>query len=582
MPTGGGKSLCYQVPAARPRGHRGRRLAAHRPHAGPGRRPDDARRAGRVPQLHAGPGRAPARVEDAFVAGELDLLYLAPEALRGDGRPAAARPRPDLAVRDRRGALRRPVGPRLPARLPRRCPMLHERWPDVPRIALTATATDARPAPRSPQRLDLAAARALRRQLRPAQHPVPGRRPRTSPRRQLLELLRTEHPGDAGHRLLPVARVGGEDRRVPRRRRGSRPCRTTRASTRAPRLANQQRFLREDGVVMVATIAFGMGIDKPDVRFVAHLDLPKSVEGYYQETGRAGRDGLPSTAWLAYGLADVVQQRRMIDTSDGDLAHRRVARPRTWTRCSRCARPRPAAACSCSPTSASRATPCGNCDTCLSPPETWDGTVAAQKLLSHRAAAAARARPGLRGRAVHRHPARADHAQGHPAPPRRAERLRHRRRAVGGGVARRRAAAARPGRCSRVQGEYGTLVAHRGERGRAARASAEVRLRREPPGRAGRAARARRPGRRRRPARPTRRPVFERLRAWRAAAAKEQGVPAYVIFHDATLRADRPRACPAAPRSSARVSGVGETKLAAYGEQRPRRAAADDEVGATA
>src|SRR6201999_803452 len=149
----------------------------------------------------------------------------------------------------------------------------------------------------------------------------------------------------------------------------------------ATRASAQSRFLREDGLVIVATIAFGMGIDKPDVRFVAHLDLPKSVEGYYQETGRAGRDGLPSTAWLAYGLQDVVQQRRMIDTSEGDRAHR-----------IRLSQHLDAMLALCETLQCRRvqllkyfgetSSACGNCDTCLNPPEAWDGTMPAQKLLS--------------------------------------------------------------------------------------------------------------------------------------------------------------------------------------------------------
>ena len=148
------------------------------------------------------------------------------------------------------------------------------------------------------------------------------------------------------------------------------------------RAVNQSRFLREDGLIMVATIAFGMGIDKPDVRFVAHLDLPRSVEGYYQETGRAGRDGAPATAWLAYGLADVVQQRRMIDDSDGDLAHRRRLVAHLDAMLALCE----TAGCRRRQMLAyfgeTGADACGNCDTCLAPPSVWDGTVAAQKLLS--------------------------------------------------------------------------------------------------------------------------------------------------------------------------------------------------------
>ncbi len=197
---------------------------------------------------------------------------------------------------------------------------LHERWPAVPRIALTATATKA-------TRAEIAS----RLKLEDARHFVASFdrpniqyriEPKAEPSRQLLQFIRNEHPAQAGIvYCLSRASVEKTADFLNRNRVTALPYHAgLDAGTRA---ANQARFLREDGLIMVATIAFGMGIDKPDVRFVAHLDLPRSVEGYYQETGRAGRDGLPSTAWLAYGLQDVVQLRKLIDSSAGDLAHRR-------------------------------------------------------------------------------------------------------------------------------------------------------------------------------------------------------------------------------------------------------------------
>src|SRR5690606_26749382 len=259
-----------------------------------------------------------------------------------------------------------------------RLTVLHERWSDIPCHALTATASYANRRART-ERLGLTQARHFVADFdRPnIQYRIV---PKDNPRAQLLALLRTEHAGDAGI-VYCLSRASVEQTAEFLTTQGIEALPYHAGLDRRVRAANQSRFLREDGLVMVATIAFGMGIDKPDVRFVAHLDLPKSVEGYYQETGRAGRDGLPSTAWLAYGLADVVQQRRMIDTSEGDAAHKR-----------RLSQHLDAMLALCETVECRRvqllayfgqtAAPCGNCDTCLSPPETWDGTVAAQKLLS--------------------------------------------------------------------------------------------------------------------------------------------------------------------------------------------------------
>ena len=313
---------------------------------------------------------------------------------------------------------------------------------------------------------------------------------------------------------------------------------------------------------MVATIAFGMGIDKPDVRFVAHLDLPKSVEGYYQETGRAGRDGLPSTAWLAYGLQDVVQQRKMIDTSEGDLAHRRRLSAHLDAMLALCE----TVQCRRSQLLAyfgQHGDSCGNCDTCLTPPESWDGTIAAQKLLS----------------TVYR----LQHERGQKFGAgqlidillgKETEKIKqfwHDELTVFGigtelkdsewrGVVRQLLAQ----RLLTVEGDYGTLVLTE-ESGDVLGRRREVMMRREPE-RVGRASKS--SGSKKKAAvdlSPEATPIFERLRAWRAGVAKEQGVPAYVIFHDATLR-QIATDLPSTLAELGTISGVGENKLAKYGE----------------
>ncbi|HNP16434.1 MAG TPA: RQC domain-containing protein, partial [Terrimesophilobacter sp.] len=328
------------------------------------------------------------------------------------------------------------------------------------------------------------------------------------------------------------------------------------------RAANQARFLREDGMVMVATIAFGMGIDKPDVRFVAHLDLPKSVEGYYQETGRAGRDGLPSTAWLAYGLQDVMQQRRMIEQSEGDLAHRR-----------RLSAHLDAMLALCETVQCRRmqllayfgetSTACGNCDTCLNPPESWDGTIPAQKLLSTivRLQRERNQKFGA-GHLI-------DILLGRQTP--RVDQYGHDDLSTFGigtdlsemewrGVVRQLLA---QGLLAVNSDGFGTLVITESSAG-VLDGSRRVALRREPERTTTRSARKTRSAAAELPE--TLQPVFEALRAWRAAAAKEQGVPAYVIFHDATLRELATRH-PSSIEELGTVTGVGESKLAKYGDQ---------------
>jgi ATP-dependent DNA helicase RecQ len=558
MPTGGGKSLCYQIPALVREG------------VGVVISPLIALMQDQVDALTALGVRAGflnstqqsserRRIESAFLAGELDLLYLAPERLRVESTGSLLdRGTISLFAIDEAHCVAqwghdfRPDYLALSA--------LHQRWPTVPRIALTATATKATHAEIA-SRLNLADARHFVASFdRPnIQYRIVAK---DDPKRQLLELLRSEHAGDAGI-VYCLSRASVEKTAEFLVQNGIEALPYHAGLDADTRARNQARFLREDGLVMVATIAFGMGIDKPDVRFVAHLDLPKSVEGYYQETGRAGRDGLASTAWLAYGLADVVQQRKLIDGSEGDGPHRRRLTAHLDAMLALCE----TVECRRGQLLAyfgQHATACGNCDTCLSPPETWDGTIAAQKLLStvfrldrerHQKFGAGQVIDILLGKTTPKviqfgHESLTVFGIGTEL-----------RESEWRGVARQLLAQS----LLAVEGDYGTLVLTDFS-GEVLSQQRQVLLRREPE-RTAPIAKATKP-RRAAPADlpDVAVPVFEQLRAWRAATAKEQGVPAYVIFHDATLRQIATQA-PSTLAELGTVSGVGEAKLARYGQQ---------------
>ncbi|MEI4278958.1 DNA helicase RecQ [Klenkia terrae] len=557
MPTGGGKSLCYQVPALL---REGVGVVVSPLIALMQDQVDALTALGvRAGFLNSSQDRDERRlVEQAYLAGELDLVYVAPESLGGGNSPTARlleRGTIALFAIDEAHCVAQWGHDFRPDYLA--LSMLHEKWPDVPRIALTATAT-----PRTHAEIS------TRLQLDDALHVVAGFdrpniqyriAPKDEPRKQLLDLLRTEHPGDAGI-VYCLSRASVDTTAAFLVKNGIPALPYHAGMDQRTRAANQSRFLREDGLVMVATIAFGMGIDKPDVRFVAHLDLPKSVEGYYQETGRAGRDGLPSTAWLAYGLADVVQQRKMIDGSDGDAAHRRVLTGQLDAMLALCEtvdcrRVRLLAH------FGQESEACGNCDTCLTPPETWDGTIPAQMLLSTvlrlqrergQSFGAGQSIDILLGKRTekvtqHGHDQLSTFGIGTDLSEQQWR-----------GVVRQLLAQG----LLAVQGEYGTLALNEAS-GPVLRREQSVPMRRE----AERSARSRssRSTKAAVDLAPEAAPAFERLRAWRAATAKEQGVPAYVVFHDATLRQIATES-PADVAALGTISGVGAAKLERYGE----------------
>ncbi|MFD5841151.1 DNA helicase RecQ [Streptomyces chartreusis] len=566
MPTGGGKSLCYQIPSL------------VRPGTGVVVSPLIALMQDQVDALRALGVRAgfinstldfdERRVVEAeFLAGELDLLYLAPERLRLDATlELLSRGKISVFAIDEAHCVSQWGHDFRPDYLS--LSLLGERWPDVPRVALTATATRATHQEIT-QRLNMPTARHFVASFdRPnIQYRIV---PKADPKKQLLSFLRDEHAGDAGI-VYCLSRKSVEATAEFLARNGIEAVPYHAGLEAGTRAAHQSRFLREDGLVVVATIAFGMGIDKPDVRFVAHLDLPKSVEGYYQETGRAGRDGLPSTAWMAYGLNDVIQQRKLINSGEGDEAFRRRAASHLDAMLALCE----TAQCRRGQLLAyfgqdAEPVGCGNCDTCVTPPETWDGTVAAQKVLS--TVVRLQRERGQKFGAVQI----VDILLGRRTA--KVIQFDHDQLSVFGigedlgegewrGVVRQLLAQG----LLAVEGEYGTLVLTEAS-GSVLRREREVPLRKEPKkpatSRSGSGSGAR--GEKKAKAAAAELPqelvpVFEALRAWRAEQAREQGVPAYVIFHDATLR-EIVTVWPASVRELGSISGVGEKKLATYGE----------------
>jgi ATP-dependent DNA helicase RecQ len=554
MPTGGGKSLCYQIPALLRDG------------VGVVVSPLIALMQDQVDALEEVGVRAAflnstqtyeeaSRIERLVRTGEIDLVYVAPERLMTErclnlfqNSNIALFAIDEAHCVSQWGHDFRPEYIKLS--------ILHEQFPNVPRIALTATA-DPQTRAEIVHRLQLEDA---------AQFVSSFDRPnirysiveKGNGRKQLLDFITAEHGGDCGI-VYCLSRKKVEETAEFLNENGVRALAYHAGMDHAKRAANQAKFLREENIVMCATIAFGMGIDKPDVRFVCHLDLPKSIEGYYQETGRAGRDGGPADAWMAYGLQDVVLQRRMIDESEADETFKRVLGNKLDAMLGLCE------TLSCRRVRlldyfGEQAGPCGNCDTCLIPPVSFDGTVPVQKILStvyrvDQRFAAGHVIDVLRGQETERiktwhHDSLSVFGIG-------ADRSEQEWRAILRQVI-------ALGLLTVDHEQYSSLKLTDAARP-VLKGGQKVQLRQyQKPAKA-------------KPSRAAKgyvesdlseheQRLFDRLRSWRMGTAREHNVAAYIIFNDATLR-EIAKARPTALDDLRGISGVGEKKLASYGDE---------------
>ncbi|MCY4042798.1 MAG: DNA helicase RecQ, partial [Candidatus Dadabacteria bacterium] len=556
MPTGGGKSLCYQIPSiARP----GTGVVVSPLIALMKDQVDALRQYGVAAAfLNSSMSYSQRRnTEDALVAGKLDLLYVAPEGLIGGGMlETLANIEVALFAIDEAHCVSRWGHDFRPEYL--ELSVLAEKFPSVPRVALTATADEM-------TRREIAGQLGLRNA---EMHIVGYDRPnirymiseRPDARRALLDFIEEKHPSESGI-VYCMSRKGVEKTAewLSSKKLDAIPYHA--GMTKEEREKNHNRFLREEGVIVVATVAFGMGIDKPDVRFVAHLNLPKNIESYYQETGRAGRDGLPASAWMSYGLQDLMMQIQMVDNSEADESFKRVERSKINSLLGLCE------------TAGCRrrsllgyfgeeyGKSCGNCDNCLNPPETWDGTVAAQKALAcvyrtgemfgvHYLIDVLLGKDTERIKSFH-HDKLKVYGVGTEI-----DAMEWRsviRQLVAAGAL-----------AVKTDGYGGLRLTEKG--GAVMRGKESISFRKMPERKVS-------PAKAKKPPRVSKAdvsegdmPLFHKLRELRSRIAKEQNVPPYVVFHDSTLAA-MAKEKPADLVQMSFISGVGHAKLDKYGEQ---------------